>query len=192
MKPVNILNLLRILTILTIVSILGILVFSHASPVSAKIIGWSDFSGSGLPACPIGNPWGKYTSTECVSQDGLTCGVWYVKATNFCSTADKYNASYPPTMKQGLCECQQGSIYKTCCSGSTPVNANILDSDNGIPPSEAGCGSNTTVMCLGGLGVTCSDYGFSDGGSTGQPNSYCTNQPCGTSACQAISPPPPS
>ena len=121
-------------------------------------------------ACDGGDAWKHYQSSlSCKLIDVFLniCLPVFTLNSNTCSIGDKYDSSNPPVMDAGYCSCNAGGPYKTCCNGSTPVNANHYPLDP-YPPDEADCGGYSTLYC----------------GFGGYPS-------CGAQTCQAAFPPPP-
>ncbi len=112
-------------------------------------------------------PWSKYTFKSCSFNSLLERYEAFAdRADDVCSTGDKYNPSTPPVMNAGSCECEAKGPFKTCCSGTTQVNANSFAVDP-YPPLEADCGGASTIRC----------------GAIGEPA-------CGQDACNTNAPCP--
>lgn len=149
---------------------------------------------------PGNTAWTKY-ATSCVEDPPGSCKWVWVYDTVVGSTGDKchtnpYN-SYS-SLNAGSCDpnypndTNRGNLYKTCCAGSnvssSACSAYSIDTVN--PPYEGSCPSGTsTVMCGVSLS-TCQDV--CGGNNCFGSGVYCTTSACGTNACQAIFPPPPS
>ena len=129
----------------------------------------NDSGGCGNPCGQGTDPWTKY---QCQYSPG-TCG-WlgycYVKLGPVCSTGDKCVPG-ETGLRPGYCDCgTSGPIYKTCCSGSTPVACNIYGVQDNYPPPEGTCAPNTYV------------YGTSCPSSTPAPGPTSAPAPGPTSA----------
>jgi len=140
----------------------------------------NDSNGCGT-ACGCGQPWSKNRIGPEVSGDyckplgGLPW--YYIKIDDICSTGDKC-ISGEKGLRAGSCNCSYGGLYKTCCSGSTPVNCNNYSvQDNRYPP-EGTCAPNTYVY-----GTSCP----STPGPTSGPEP--TSGPGPTSGPKPTSPP---
>lgn len=146
---------------------------------------WNSWA-SGQTDCPSNNPqpcnggstWQKYEFEGCYEDpDSPPGNIRYINnltsSSNVCSTGDKYSSSNPPVMNAGICNasggvCNIGGAYKTCCNGTTPVSASIINTsppNDFLAPPEAGCGGYSTVRCDG----------------PGQPA-------CGQPACNTLAP----
>ncbi|MFA7715023.1 MAG: fibronectin type III domain-containing protein, partial [Candidatus Paceibacterota bacterium] len=97
--------------------------------------------GNGI-ACNEGNPWKQYIRIEWCNKDNACCFNIYG---DLCSTGDKCIPG-EKGLRAGDCNCGtfSPSIYKACCSGSTPFSciksANFFQ-DN-FSPDEGQCPEN--------------------------------------------------
>lgn len=93
-------------------------------------------SGGCGKACPFGDAWAKYIHV------GSCNWNYYGK---LCSTGDKCVPG-ETGLHPGYCDCgSSGPIYKTCCSGSTPVACNRYYQQDNYPPPEGTCAPNSYV-----------------------------------------------
>jgi len=181
--PMNKLTNIIIKASLVIVAFLGIFLFStkfnqiYGNYECNNGPNNRDSNGCGRP-CYNGEPWSKYeVNNSCGS---LPFG-WAWWGTNICaqrigyicSTGDKC-VSGEKGLRPGYCDCgSSGPLYKTCCSGSTPVNCNNYYQQDNYPPPEGTCAPNTMV----------------DGGSCPCNCSTWTLGSCGASGCSSTQKP---
>jgi len=117
--------------------------------------------------CSSIGAWQKYRAS-CKQTNEFMCDWAWVYDTQICSTADKC-ISGETGLRAGSCDCSYGGIYKTCCSGSTPVACQAYGIQDGTYPDEGVCPSGAdTVFC-----------GFGD------------HPACGAAACRVIPTLPP-
>jgi len=120
-----------------------------------------DSGGCGTP-CHCGQPWTKYYKTSesgmgqvCELAEGYTW--WISRIAELCPTGDvciigEYGLRY------GTCDCLFGSIYKTCCVGSTKVKCIRY----GDPKWKRGvCPPGSTTV----RGTSCPSSGSGNSGS---------------------------
>lgn len=121
----------------------------------------SNTGNCGTVACGGGDNWSHY-ETKCknFSPPGYdeSCDYAWVKLGDVCSTANKC-LDGETGLRTGQCDCGYGAMWKTCCSGTTPISCTQVDND-GLFPWEG--------TCAGGVQKDC--------GYDGHP-------PCGPEAC---------
>ncbi len=111
----------------------------------------NDSGGCGT-ACGGGQPWSRYEA-QCKNfskpEDFENCNYAWVRMGDVCSTGDKCIAG-DTGLRAGNCNCGGvGGLYKTCCSGSTPVACQNYSVQDPFYPPEGTCGGARAVRCGG-------------------------------------------
>jgi hypothetical protein len=127
----------------------------------------SNSGGCGTP-CNCGSAWSQYDKQIGGSGDfcEIVKGITYhiVRVKDVCMTGDKC-ISGEKGLRYGTCDCGYGGIYKTCCSGSTPVNCNRYSVQDGIGLDEGTCSPNSMVYGTSCTSSTPGDPGGGNGGT---------------------------